>query len=75
MSYVDFWKESKAKMYNATIKLEAQVRFPDMSIGNAKEEASEIARELREYLDRINSDYDIDVFVTDEDVKEEESEE
>jgi hypothetical protein len=71
---IDFWKEPKSKMYNAAITLEAQVRFPDMSIENAKEESWEIARELREYLDRINSDYDIDVDVVDVDVKEEESE-
>ncbi len=71
MSYVDFFKTPKAKMYNAVITLEAQVRFPDMSIDNAKEEASDVARELREYLDLINSDYDIDVDVKDVDVKEE----
>lgn len=71
MSYVDFYKTPKSKMYNAVITLEAQVRFPDMSIGNAQEEASEIATELRQYLDYINSDYDIDVDVNDVDVKEE----
>lgn len=71
MSYVDFWKTPKANMYNAVITLEAQVRFPDMSIGNAQEEASEIATELRQYLDCINSDYDIDVDVKDVEVKEE----
>lgn len=72
---IDFWKEPKSKMYNAVIKLEAQVRFPDIDMSNAHEEAWDIARELREYLDRINSDYDIDVDVQDVDVKEEESEE
>jgi hypothetical protein len=71
MSYVDFWKTPKAKMYNAVITLEAQVRFPDMSLGNANLNAWEISKELRKHLDCINVNYDIDVDVKDVDVKEE----